>query len=94
LLVPPGSYFRYAKVRKQITPVSDDTVIRQFRPHCVLSAALAALQDYDPSYPSPGRFVRHATAHCACPEQYTLVNAIVAVMLMASTLREAQASAW
>ena len=91
---PPGGYFRYAKVRKQITPVSDDTVIRQFRPDCVLSAALAALQDYDPSDPPPARFVRHATAHSARPEQYTPVNAIVAVMLLASTLREAQASGW
>ena len=91
---PPGGYFRYAKIRNQITPVSDETALRQFRPICVLSAALAALQDYDPSDPPPARFVRHATAHSARPEQYTPVNAIVAVMLMASTLREAQASGW
>jgi len=90
----PDGYFKYPKVRKQITPVSDDTDIGQFRSDCVLSAALAALQDYDPSDPPPGRFVRHATAHSARPEQYTPVNAIVAVMLMASTLREAQASGW
>ena len=91
---PPGGYFTYPKVRKQIAPVSDDTFISQFRSDCVLSAALAALQDYDPSDPPPARFVRHATAHCARPEQYTPVNAIVAVMLMASMLREAQASGW
>ncbi|HET9897547.1 MAG TPA: hypothetical protein VFQ44_21655 [Streptosporangiaceae bacterium] len=91
---PPGGYFRYDKVRKKITPVSDDTVIRRFRTDCVLSAALPALQDYDPANPPPARFVRHATAHCTRPEQYTPVNAIVAVMLMASMLREAQASGW
>ena len=68
---PLGGYFRYAKVREKIAPVSDDTVISQFRPDCVLSAALAALQDYDPSDPPPARFVRHATAHSARPEQYT-----------------------
>ena len=74
--------------------MSDDTVIRRFRPDCVLSAALAALEKYDPSDPPPARFVRHATAHRACPEQYTPVNAIAAVMLMASMLREAQVSGW
>ena len=91
---PPVGQFQYARVRNQIKPVSDNTVISQFRSDCVLSAALAALQDYDPSDPPPARFVRHATAHCARREQYTPVNAIVAVMLMASMLREAQASGW
>jgi hypothetical protein len=91
---PPVGYFKYDKVRKQITPVSDDTAIRRFRPDCVLSAALAALEKYDPSDPPPARFVRHATAHRACPAQYTPVNAIVAVMLVASMLREAHASDW
>jgi len=91
---PQGGYFKYAKVRNQITPVSDETVLRQFRPACVLSAALPALQDFDPSDPPPARFVRHATAHGARPEQYTEVNAIIAAMLMASTLREAEASGW
>ena len=91
---PPIGYFKYDKVRKQITPISDDTAIRRFRPDCVLSAAVAALENYDPSDPPPARFVRHATAHRACPAQYTPVNAIVAVMLVASMLREAQASGW
>ena len=91
---PPVGYFKYDKVQKQITPVSDDTAIRRFRPDCVLSAALAALENYDPSDPPPARFVRHATAHRACPAQYTPVNAVVAVMLVASMLREAQASGW
>ena len=90
----PLGYFKYDKVRKQITPVSDRTAIRRFRPDCVLSAALAALENYDPSDPPPARFVRHATAHRACQSQYTPVNAIVAVMLVASMLREAQASGW
>lgn len=91
---PPGGYFKYDKVRKQIIPVSDDTLIRRFRADCVLSAALPALEPYDPSDPPPARFIRHATAHCARPEQYTPVNAVIAVMLMTSMLREAQASGW
>jgi hypothetical protein len=91
---PPAGYFRYDKVRKQITPVSDDTATRRFRPDCVLSAAVAALENYDPSDLPPARFVRHATAHRACLAQYTPGNAIVAVMLVASMLREAQASGW
>jgi hypothetical protein len=91
---PPVGYFKYDKVRKQITPVSDDTVIRRFRADCVLSASLPALQPYDPSDPPPARFIRHATAHCVRPEQYTPVNAVVAAMLMTSMLREAQSSGW
>ena len=91
---PPAGQFQYARVRNQIKPVSYNTVIRRFRPDCVLSAALPALQRYDPSDPPPARFVRHATAHSAGPEQYTPVNAIIAVMLMTSMLREAQSSGW
>lgn len=90
----PAGYFRYPKVRKQITPVSDDTLIRRFRADCALAPAIPALQDYDPSDPPPARFVRHATAHRAGPEQYTPANAIVAVMFMGSMLREAQAAGW
>jgi hypothetical protein len=74
--------------------VSDDTVIRRFRADCVLSASLPALQPYDPSDPPPARFVRHATARCVRPQQYTPVNAVVAAMLMTSMLREAQSSGW
>jgi hypothetical protein len=91
---PPVGYFKYDKVRKQIQPVSDNTAIGRFRSACVLSAALPALENYDPSDPPPPRFVRHATAHCAHPIQYTPANAIVAVMLMVSMLREAEASGW
>lgn len=91
---PPVGYFKYDKIRKRIPPVSDDTLIRRFRADCVLSAALQALEEYKPSDPPPGRFLRHATAHYARAEQYTPVNAIVAVMLAASMLREAQASGW
>jgi hypothetical protein len=91
---PPVGYFKYDKVRKRIIPVSDDTSIGHFRAACVLSAALPALENYDPSDPPPSRFVRHATAHCTHPIQYTPVNAIIAVMLMVSMLREAEASGW
>lgn len=90
----PLGYFKYNKVRKRIEPVSGETLISQYRAACVLAAAVPALQDYEPSDPAPVRFVRHATAHRAGPEQYTPVNAIVAVMLLASMLREAQASGW
>jgi len=91
---PPAGYFKYDKVRKKITPVSEQIAVGRFRTACVLSAALPALENYDPADPVPARFVRHATAHSARPEQYTPVNAIVAVMLMVSTLREAQAPGW
>jgi hypothetical protein len=90
----PLGYFKYDKVRKRIEPVSGETRISQYRAACVLAAAVPALQDYEPADPAPVRFVRHATAHRVGPEQYTPVNAIVAVMLMTSMLREAQSSGW
>lgn len=91
----PLGYFKYDKVTKKITPVSDDTLLSDYRIACVLSPVLPALADYNPETdPVPDRFGRHATAHRAHPAQYTLVNAVVAVMLMTSVLREAQESGW
>jgi hypothetical protein len=87
-------YFRYDKILKRIVPVSGETTVRQFRTACVLSAALPALQNFTPGEAAPARFVRHATAHSVGLEQYTEENAIVAVMLMTSMLREGQASGW
>jgi hypothetical protein len=50
--------------------------------------------DFGPSEPTPRRYGRHATAHSARPEQYTTANAVVAVMLAASVLRQAESSGW
>jgi hypothetical protein len=92
--VPQGR-FKYNKVTDRIAPVDDDTALGDYRIACVLSPVLLALENYDFDADAvPHRFRRHATAHCADPTQYTSENAVVAVMLMTSVLRQAQESGW
>lgn len=88
-------YFKYDKVTKRITKVSDDTPLEEFRIACVLSPAIVALRDFDPGGSAlPTEFGRHATVHQVDPMHYTPANAAIAVMLATSFLREAQASGW
>lgn len=90
----PVGFFEYKKITKRITPVSDETLLAEYRTSCVFSPLLQALADYPGAGPIPTRFGRHPTAHLAHPTQYTPANAIIAVMLMTSMLREAQESGW
>ena len=90
--VPANGWYR--KVRDQIEPVGDGTLIGELRHTCVLAAALPALQSYWPGDPSPEEYACHATAHGASRIQYSDVNAVIAVMLTTSMLREAQESSW
>jgi hypothetical protein len=53
-----------------------------------------ALVSFKPGGPVPVHLNRHATAHAAGPEQYSDVNAVIALMLTTSVLRQAQASGW
>jgi hypothetical protein len=87
--------FKYKHVTSGITPVSDETLIGLYRATCVLTPVLMALDEFNfETDPVPGRFRRHATAHRAGTTQYTPANAIIAVMLATSLLREAQESGW
>ncbi len=88
-------YFKTEKVVKRITAVSDDTPVNEFRESCVLTPALLALQSYNPETdPLPTEFGRHPTVHRAHPQHYTPANAVIAVMLAISFLRQAQESGW
>jgi hypothetical protein len=84
----------YKHVSGQITPISEEILLSEFEAVCVLAPALPALASFDPADPPPPRFARHPTAHRAGPEQYTPANAVIAVMLAASVLREAEAAGW
>jgi hypothetical protein len=86
--------WKYPKVRSQIKPVDDATKLAKLQEECAMAPALAALADFLPSDPTPRRYGRHATAHSARPEQYTTANAVVAVMLATSLLRQAESSGW
>jgi hypothetical protein len=87
--------FKYQHVTGGITPVSDETLIGVYRASCVLTPVLKALAEFNfEADPVPGRFTRHATAHRAGMTQYTPANAVIAIMLATSLLREAQESGW
>jgi hypothetical protein len=84
----------YGNIRRQIKPVTDDVRISELKASGALTPVLMALAWFTPGDPIPAQFARHATAHGAGPEQYTDVNAVIAVMLTTSVLRQAQASGW
>jgi hypothetical protein len=94
ILEPVSNRSWYGRVRKQIEPVEDETLLTEFRQACVMAPVLPALKDYMPGNPPPGTFARHATAHCASLDQYTDANAVISVMLATSVLREADQSDW
>lgn len=52
--------------------------------------ACDSLWDHDPV---PTAFNRHATVHAAGPTQYTVANALTALMLAVSLVREIQEGA-
>ncbi|MBT2539651.1 hypothetical protein J7E99_02725 [Streptomyces sp. ISL-44] len=66
----------------------DDPTIRQFREVAAFLPFPKALESFWPPAPVPGHFNRHATAHAAAATQYTPVNAVTAVMLAVSVLRD------
>jgi hypothetical protein len=90
----PGKGGVYRNALGQIGPVSDETLLAELHQICALTPVVVALEVFWSGQPVPGRFSRHATAHRAGPEQYTEPNAITAMMLMASLLRESQESGW
>jgi hypothetical protein len=84
----------YLNVVRQIEPVSGDLPIVHLRAAGALAPVLLALARFFPGDEALTHFARHATVHAAIPEHYTEANAVVAVMLMTSALRQAQASGW
>jgi hypothetical protein len=91
---PPKRIGFYPNVVRQIKPVSGDLPIVHLRPAGALAPVLLALARFFPGDEALTHFARHATVHAAIPEHYTDANAVVAVMLMTSALRQAQASGW
>jgi hypothetical protein len=90
LFPPKQGSSPYRHVKEHVAPISPQTLLDEFREVCVLTPATVALVNYKPLGPPPPQFSRHATAHHARPESYTSPNAVIAVMLASSVLREAQ----
>ncbi|GDY49069.1 hypothetical protein SANT12839_099510 [Streptomyces antimycoticus] len=88
-LKPNGQWQGYPKVLENIPAVEDDDpTIRQFREAAAFLPFPQALKTFWPPTPVPQNFNRHATAHAAATTQYTPVNAVTAVMLAVSVLRD------
>ena len=95
LFKPPGDREPfYGAIKRQIIGVSGKTSLRELKAAGSLSPVLMALVSFKPGGPVPVQLNRHATAHAAGPEQYSDVNAVIALMLTTSVLRQAQASGW
>ncbi|MFF0001643.1 hypothetical protein [Streptomyces avermitilis] len=65
-----------------------DPTIRQFREATAFLPFPKVLEDFWPPAPVPQAFNRHATAHATAASQYTPANAVTAVMLAVSVLRD------
>lgn len=90
----PVTLRNYKKFCERVEPVSNETAAKWFRAACVFNPVVPAFAPYDSADPTPERFNRHSTAHRLERVSYCPENAIVAVMLTASFLREAEASGW
>ncbi|GGT02420.1 hypothetical protein GCM10010271_00030 [Streptomyces kurssanovii] len=87
---PNGKWDTYAKVAARLPEIdADASTILEFRMACALAPFRSALDGFKDG-PVPSVFNRHATAHAAGRTQYTAVNALVALMLTVSLLRELQ----
>lgn len=81
----------YARVKKEITDRHENALITELRWGLVHVAAVSALEMFNPPQgdPIPTTFNRHASAHAVSRVQYTPTNAIIALALATSLVREA-----
>jgi hypothetical protein len=77
-----------ARARKEFTKELRDQSLTAIRFALVVAAIPPALKAFGPTTPIPTRYNRHATFHAVTPEQYSDTNALIAVMLASSCLRE------
>ncbi|GGY52634.1 hypothetical protein [Streptomyces djakartensis] len=89
-LTDRGWWPGYSKIGQSVPTVGvdDDATIGQFRKAAVFLPFAKALEEFRRQHPVPEGFNRHATAHAAGALQYTAANAVVALMLAVSVLRE------
>ncbi|MEU0837344.1 hypothetical protein [Streptomyces sp. NPDC005969] len=84
-----AGFFKYKDVAKKLPKVDlDDSTLLQFRQACVFTPFGKASDDFYDSHPVPSAFNRHATTHAAGASQYSTANALTALMLAVSLVRE------
>jgi hypothetical protein len=81
----------YKRVKDEINARHDNASIAEMRWGFVHVPAIAALDTFDQPNgdPIPTKFNRHASAHAAGRAQYTPANAVIALTLATSLVREA-----
>ncbi|GAB2858758.1 hypothetical protein GCM10022221_67840 [Actinocorallia aurea] len=99
LLVPAQQKYVYKTMQTSLAAhaVGEGMTFSQFRTATAVSPAVQALAEYwpDKGDPVPAVFSRHATAHDVHnPVQVNAGNALIAVMLVVSLLREIQEEGW
>ncbi|CAL9656146.1 hypothetical protein [Streptomyces sp. enrichment culture] len=89
-LTDKGWWPGYAEIGRSVptVDVDDDATIGQFRKAAVFLPFAKTLEEFRRQHPVPEGFNRHATAHAAGALQYTAANAVIALMLAVSVLRE------
>ncbi|WP_433329855.1 hypothetical protein [Spirillospora sp. CA-294931] len=99
-LSEPLKRMRFGRFPDLLDVPDDETALDALRSTCALAPLRAALLSYqfpslnDPGEPMPTQFNRHTTVHQTCRAHSTAPNAVVAVMLAASLLREAEQAGW
>jgi len=83
-----GHWPGYRKVLTKLPAMDDEATIGQFRDAAPFLPFTAVLREFWGGNAVPLYFNRHATAHGAGAVQYTPANAVTAIMLAVSVLRE------
>lgn len=81
-------YHTFSRARDALDVDWREQSYRLFRLGLVSGVVVDALNRFYPGDPVPEAYNRHATAHTVSAEQYTEVNALTALMLDVSLLRE------
>jgi hypothetical protein len=80
-------YFTYPAVTSKLPKATMETTLGRFRAYCINTCVHVACTTYF-GPPVPEHYSRHATSHATGLTQYTLANALTAVMLVVGLLRE------
>ncbi|MGX5397215.1 hypothetical protein ACWLMY_35850 [Streptomyces anulatus] len=89
-LLTSKSTWSYGHIKRNVPSVEaeEDATIGEFRRAAIFLPLPKTLEDFWNPQPVPPSFNRHATAHATGSVQYTTSNAMTALMLAVSVLRE------
>lgn len=83
-----GKRWNYKEVDARLPDIDDDDTVIEFRQAYLFAPFVNACDSFWDNDPVPTTFNRHANVHAAGPTQYTVANALTALMLAVSLVRE------